>query len=54
MDVARERLLAVPFARYSVESQAEVEKAKKRLQQRGALIAEFEEDGGGEAEEAED
>jgi RNA polymerase-binding transcription factor DksA len=36
--IAKERLLAVPFARYSVESQAEVEKMKRRSSQRGGVF----------------
>lgn len=48
--IARERLLAVPFARYSVESQAEVERAKRQRAARGNILTEFEdEEGGGTA-----
>jgi RNA polymerase-binding transcription factor DksA len=36
--INKERLLAVPFARYSVESQAEVEKTRRRTSQRGGLF----------------
>ncbi|MEZ5275995.1 MAG: TraR/DksA C4-type zinc finger protein [Opitutaceae bacterium] len=36
--IAKERLLAVPFARYSVESQAQVEKTRRRSVQRGGIF----------------
>ncbi len=36
--IAKERLLAVPFARYSVESQAQVEKTRRRTSQRAGLF----------------
>jgi RNA polymerase-binding transcription factor DksA len=39
--ISRERLLAVPFARFSVESQAEVERLKRRNQQRGGIFGEM-------------
>lgn len=37
--IAKDRLLAVPFARYSVESQAQMEKTKRRTVQRGGIFA---------------
>jgi RNA polymerase-binding transcription factor DksA len=37
--ISKERLLAVPFARYSVESQAQVEKTTRRNVQRGGIFA---------------
>ncbi|MND02405.1 hypothetical protein D3C83_217810 [compost metagenome] len=37
--IDKERLVAVPFARYSVESQAEVEKMRRRTAQRAGLFA---------------
>jgi RNA polymerase-binding transcription factor DksA len=37
--IAKERLLAVPFARYSVESQAQMEKTMRRNVQRGGIFA---------------
>lgn len=45
--IAKERLLAVPFARYSVESQAEVEKIRRQRAARGNTLAEFEDEEGG-------
>jgi DnaK suppressor protein len=39
--ITRERLLAVPFARFSVESQAEVERLKRRNMQRGGIFGEL-------------
>lgn len=36
--ITKERLLAVPFARYSVESQAEIEKVQRRSSQRGGVF----------------
>lgn len=39
--ISRERLLAVPFARFSVESQAEVERLKRRNNQRGGIFGEL-------------
>ncbi|HEX9641410.1 MAG TPA: TraR/DksA C4-type zinc finger protein [Candidatus Krumholzibacteria bacterium] len=39
--ISRERLLAVPFARFSVESQAEVERLKRRNMQRGGIFGEM-------------
>lgn len=36
--ISKERLLAVPFARYSVESQAEIEKTRRRTLQRGGVF----------------
>jgi RNA polymerase-binding transcription factor DksA len=44
--ISKERLLAVPFARYSVESQVEVERTKRRSAQRGGLFGEGGEEGG--------
>jgi len=43
--IDEERLLAVPFARYSVKSQAEVEKLKRRDVQRGGAFGELGDDG---------
>jgi RNA polymerase-binding transcription factor DksA len=37
--IAKDRLLAVPFARYSVESQTEIEKMKRRSSQRSGVFA---------------
>lgn len=37
--ISKERLLAVPFARYSVESQTQVEKTTRRSVQRGGIFA---------------
>ncbi len=37
--IAKERLLAVPFARYSVESQSQMEKTRKRSVHRGGIFA---------------
>jgi len=37
--ISKERLLAVPFARYSVESQAQVEKTTRRNTPRGGIFA---------------
>jgi len=46
--IARERLLAVPFTRYSAEAKKIVERHSHREQQRGGLFGEAgEEDGGG-------
>ncbi|HYC70541.1 MAG TPA: TraR/DksA C4-type zinc finger protein [Opitutaceae bacterium] len=46
--IAKERLLAVPFTRYSTEAKKEVERHSHRAQQRGGLFGEAgEEDGGG-------
>jgi RNA polymerase-binding transcription factor DksA len=39
--IAKERLLAVPFARYSVESQAEVERTRRRTLQRGGVFGDI-------------
>jgi RNA polymerase-binding transcription factor DksA len=55
--ISKERLLAVPFARFSVESQNEVERTKRRAAARAGLFGEGEEggkmedDGGGSGEE---
>ncbi|HLP09055.1 MAG TPA: TraR/DksA C4-type zinc finger protein [Opitutaceae bacterium] len=52
--INKDRLLAVPFARFSVESQTEVEKTKRRSASRAGLFGEGEEggkiedDGGGD------
>ncbi|HLP00657.1 MAG TPA: TraR/DksA C4-type zinc finger protein [Opitutaceae bacterium] len=52
--INKERLLAVPFARFSVESQTEVEKTRRRSASRAGLFGEGEEggkiedDGGGD------
>jgi RNA polymerase-binding transcription factor DksA len=46
--IAKERLLAVPFTRYSAEAKKEVERYSHRSQQRGGLFGDAtEEDGGG-------
>lgn len=37
--ISKERLMAVPFARYSVESQAQMEKTMRRNVQRGGIFA---------------
>lgn len=37
--ISKDRLLAVPFARYSVESQTEIEKYKRRSSQRGGVFS---------------
>jgi RNA polymerase-binding transcription factor DksA len=44
--IAKERLLAVPFARYSVESQTEVEKLRRQRAARGVGLVEFEDEEG--------
>ena len=36
--ISKDRLLAVPFARYSLESQAEIEKNQRRSSQRGGVF----------------
>ena len=41
--ISKERLTAVPFARFSVESQAEVEKTKRRAAARAGIFGEGEE-----------
>lgn len=43
--ISKERLLAVPFARYSVESQAEIEKTRRRAAQRTGLFGDVGEEG---------
>ncbi|TVR48106.1 MAG: transcriptional regulator, partial [Puniceicoccaceae bacterium] len=43
--ISKERLLAVPFARYSVESQAEIEKHRRRSVHRGGAFLESSEEG---------
>lgn len=45
--ISKERLLAVPFARYSVESQAEIEKLKRRTVQRGGVFTDLSSEEGG-------
>lgn len=46
--ISKERLLAVPFTRYSAEAQKQVERHSHRAQQRGGLFGDAgEEDGGG-------
>ena len=48
--IAKERLLAVPFTRYSAEAKKQVERHSHRAQQRGGLFGDAnEEDGGGKA-----
>jgi len=50
--IPKERLLAVPFTRYSAEAKKEVERHSHREQQRGGLFGDAtEEDGGGRAAE---
>ena len=44
--IAKERLLAVPFARYSIEGQVEYEKTKRRPSQRGGAYLDSGSDGG--------
>lgn len=52
--IAKERLLAVPFTRYSAEAQKQVERHSHRSQQRGGLFGDTgEEDGGGKISEEE-
>ena len=38
--ISKDRLLAVPFARFSVESQAEIEKTRRRSSSRGGVFGE--------------
>lgn len=45
--IARERLLAVPFTRYSAEAQKQVERYSHRAQQRGGLFGDASEEEGG-------
>lgn len=45
--LSKERLTAVPFARYSVESQTEMEKMKRQRAARSSALAEFEDEEGG-------
>lgn len=50
--ISKERLLAVPFTRYSAEAKKEVERHSHRAQQRGGLFGDAtEEDGGKVADE---
>jgi DnaK suppressor protein len=49
--IAKERLLAVPFTRYSAEAKKEVERYSHRAQQRGGLFAEATEEDGGKLTE---
>lgn len=44
--ISKERLLAVPFARYSVESQAEVERLRRQRAARGNVLSEFDDEDG--------
>jgi RNA polymerase-binding transcription factor DksA len=44
--IAKERLLAVPFTRYSAEAQKQVERHSHRAQQRGGLFGDTDEEGG--------
>ncbi len=44
--IAKERLLAVPFARYSIEGQVEYEKTKRHPSQRGGAYLDSGSDGG--------
>jgi len=43
--IAKERLLAVPFTRYSAEAQKEIEKNRYRARQQAGLFGEMGEDG---------
>ncbi|MNC89376.1 General stress protein 16O [compost metagenome] len=52
--ISRERLMAVPFARFSVESQAEVERLKRRNAQRGGIFGELGEDSKASSDDGED
>jgi RNA polymerase-binding transcription factor DksA len=52
--ISRERLLAVPFARFSVESQAEVERLKRRNLQRGGIFGEMGEEAKVSSDDGED
>jgi RNA polymerase-binding transcription factor DksA len=52
--ISRERLLAVPFARFSVESQAEVERLKRRNLQRGGIFGEMGDDAKVSSDDGED
>lgn len=52
--ITRERLLAVPFARFSVESQAEVERLKRRNMQRGGIFGELGDDAKVSGDDGED
>jgi len=45
--IAKERLLAVPFTRYSAEAQKQVERHSHRTQQRGGLFSDASEEDGG-------
>jgi len=50
--IAKERLLAVPFTRYSAEAKKQVERHSHRADQRGGLFADAtDEDGGGKLTE---
>lgn len=52
--IAKERLLAVPFTRYSAEAKKQVERHSHRSVQRGGLFGDStEEDGGGKMADAE-
>jgi len=51
--IAKDRLLAVPFARFSVESQAEIEKTKRRNSSRGGVFGEAGTEEGGRIVEEE-
>lgn len=44
--IAKERLLAVPFTRYSAEAQKEIERNRHRVRTQAGLFGEFGEDGG--------
>ncbi|MBI2515877.1 MAG: hypothetical protein HYV95_03075 [Opitutae bacterium] len=47
--ISKERLLAVPFTRYSAEAKKEVERHSHRAQQRGGLFGDATEEDGGKA-----
>ncbi len=49
--IARERLLAVPFTRYSAEAKKQVERHSHRSQQRGGLFGDTTEEDGGKITE---
>ncbi len=49
--ISKERLLAVPFTRYSAEAKKEVERHSHRTQQRGGLFGDGAEEDGGKASE---
>lgn len=52
--IAKERLLAVPFTRYSAEAQKEIERNRHRSRTQAGLFGELGEEGGKIGEESED